>query len=342
MPSTDPERTVKQNYGITYLVEHLDPKRPVVVQAHDFPDHDAVGTAFALTRLLERHDLTVRLGYGGLIQSDSLRDAIEALGIEIRPVRELELTDEAQLIVVDGFSGNSNMTGIPGEVVGVIDHHPPPWKPECPYADIRESYGACSTILYEYYREAGEPLEPEVATALLMGVMMDTAFMTRGVAEVDLDAFNILFRYGDWELSARLLKNSLSLSDLAAFRQAIDVCVIARMFSFIALQGEYSAEVMALIADFFLNLREVHFVVVVSGDRDEYRLSVRSEDSDYPCDVVIHGALKGIGSGGGHIHMGGGSIPRDLYPGDEGLRKRFISALGFDREEAPEEEKNTQ
>jgi nanoRNase/pAp phosphatase (c-di-AMP/oligoRNAs hydrolase) len=337
MPSPRPDRLETRVNGITRLVEHIDPKRPVVVQAHDFPDHDAVGTAFALTRLLVRHDLNVALGYGGVIQSESLRDAIGALEIDIRPVRELELTEDSQLIVVDGFSGNSNMTGTDGTVIAVIDHHPPPWAPECPYADIR-GYGACSTILYEYYQDAGEPMEPAVATALLMGLMMDTAFMTRGVAEVDLDAFNVLFRYGDWQLSARLLKNSLSLSDLAAFRQAIDACVIARMFSFIALQGEYTPEVMALIADFFLNLREVHFVVVVSGERDEHRLSVRSEDNAYPCDVVIHHALNGIGSGGGHMHMGGGSIPRDLYPGDEGLRKRFISALGFDKDE---EEKKT-
>lgn len=332
MPSTNPDGPERRVFGITRLVEYLDPKRPVVVQAHDFPDHDAVGTAFALTRLLIRHEMSVQLGYGGLIQSESLRDAIEALEIDIRPVRELELSEDTQLIVVDGFSGNSNMMGVPGTVVAVIDHHPPPWDAQCPYADIRDGYGACSTILYEYYRDAGEPMEPDVATGLLMGLMMDTAFMTRGVAEVDLDAFGVLFRYGDWELAARLLKNSLSLSDLAAFRQAIDVCVVARMFSFIALQGEYTAEVMALIADFFLNLREVHFVVVVSGDRDEHRLSVRSEDHNYPCDVVIHHALDGIGSGGGHMHMGGGSIPRDLYPGDEGLRKRFISALGFDKE----------
>lgn len=333
MPSAPRENGEVRVFGISSLVDQLNPKLPVVVQAHDFPDHDAVGTAFALAQLLERHELNVRLAYGGLIQSDSLRDAIEALGIDIRPISELELAEDVQLIIVDGFSGNSNMTGSAGSVVAVIDHHPPPWEARCPYADIRASYGACSTILYEYYRDAGEPMEPTVATALLMGLMMDTAFMTRGVAEVDIDAFNVLFRYGDWETAARLLKNSLSLSDLAAFRQAIDVCVIARSFSFIALQGEYSAEVMALIADFFLNLREVHFVVVVSGDRDEHRMSVRSEDHNYPCDVVIQSALEGIGSGGGHIHMGGGSVPRDLYPGDEGLRKRFISALGFDKNE---------
>ena len=320
-------------YGISSLVQYLDRSRPIVVQAHDFPDHDAVATAYALSELLKQQGYPTLLCYGGLIQSQSLRDAISSLAIDIRPVSTLDLRESAQLIVVDGFAGNSNMTGVPGEVVAVIDHHPPPWPPQCPYADIRDTYGACATILYDYYKAAESPMSRAVSTALLMGIMMDTAFMTRGVSDVDLAAFSELFRSGDWQLAARLLRNSLSLGDLAAFREAIDACVIARSFAFIPLQGEYTAEVMALIADFFLGLREIQFVVVVSGDRDEYRLSVRSEASEYPCDVVIQYALDGIGSGGGHIHMGGGSVPRDLYPGDEGLRKRFIETLQSDEKD---------
>jgi nanoRNase/pAp phosphatase (c-di-AMP/oligoRNAs hydrolase) len=151
--------------------------------------------------------------------------------------------------------------------------------------------------------------------------------MTRGVHKIDLEAFSELFFRGDWETASRLLKNSLSLNDLSVFREAINECVVAGDFCYVPLDKEISPEVMALVADFFLGLREIHFVVVVVGDRDEYRVSVRSEDARRPTDVVIRRALDSIGSGGGHVHMGGGSIPRDLYPGEEGLRKRFISAL---------------
>jgi len=322
---------------IDRLIGHLDRNRRVVVQAHDFPDHDAVATAFALRELLVERGIDAVLSYGGTIQSESLGDAIRHLEIDIVSNAAVGIDADAQVIVVDGFVGNSNVTGIPGTTVGVIDHHPPPWPSDCSFVDIRQDYGACSTILYTYYRDAGVEINTPVATALLMGVMMDTAFMTRGVGTIDLEAFNHLYMRGDYQLATRLLRNSLSLGDLAAFRQAIDLCIVARDFTFVVLPGEYTAEVTALIADFFLGLREIHFVVVVSGDRDEYRLSVRSEDNARHSDVVIRTALDGIGSGGGHIHMGGGSIPRDLYPGDEGLRKRFISAL-----EAVSAERNTQ
>jgi nanoRNase/pAp phosphatase (c-di-AMP/oligoRNAs hydrolase) len=309
------------------LVALLDTSRQIVVQAHDFPDHDAVATAFALTELFKTRGITAVLSYGGTIQSDSLVDAIRQLEIAISSNGAVGIEEDAQIVVVDGFVGNSNISNTPGRTIGVIDHHPPPWPSNCAFVDIREEYGSCSTILFEYYRDNDVEMEDRVATSLLMGLMMDTAFMTRGVTPIDLDAFHTLYQRGDWQRATRLLRNSLSLGDLAAFRQAIDACIVARDFGFIVLPSEYSAEVTALVADFFLGLRELQFVVVVTGDRDEYRLSVRSEDDLKPSDAVIREALDGIGAGGGHIHMGGGSIPRDLYPGDEGLRKRFIAAI---------------
>ncbi len=315
--------------GIQELIAHIDPDRPLVIQAHDFPDHDAVASAYALAGLLRENDIEARLCYGGEIQSDSLTEAIRLLEIPISSCTELGLSDDTQIVVVDGFIGNRNIQGMPGDVIGVIDHHKPPTEPDSPYWDIRPHYGACSTILYEYYKIAKLDMDRPTATALLMGLMMDTGFMTRGVTPVDLEAFAKLFFTGDWQTGSRLLKNSLSLNDLAVFREAINQCVVAEDFCYVPIQKETTPEVMALIADFFLGLREIHFVVVVEPEREEYRISVRSEDYGRPSDVVIRKALEGIGAGGGHVHMGGGSIPRDLYPGEEGLRKRFLEAMGL-------------
>ncbi|MFP4113084.1 MAG: DHH family phosphoesterase [Spirochaetota bacterium] len=308
------------------LLGGLDRERSVVIQAHDFPDHDAVGAAFALAHLLRRDGIEAQLSYGGTVQSASLNEEIETLKIPIQAASDVGIADDAQVIIVDGFVGNSNISGLPGEIYGVIDHHSPPIEPATRFHDIREDFGACCTIVYGYFKETGVEPSGNVATALLIGLMMDTGFMTRGVSEPDLEAFAELFFKGDWRMGSRLLKNSLSLRDLGLFREAINACVVAGDFCYVPVTKECTQEVMALVADFFLGLRELSFVVVVEPDREEYRLSVRSEDTARPADVIIRKALDGIGAGGGHIHMGGGSIPRDLFPGEEGLRKRFIEA----------------
>lgn len=314
--------------GLDELVTHLDPQRELLIQAHDFPDHDAVACAYALGLLLHSRGIENQLCYGGTIQSNSLDQTIKLLEIPITALSDLTISKDSQLIVVDGFVGSKIMTGLDVDVVGVIDHHEPPEASTAPYSDIRPEYGSCSTIVYEYYKGAGAELTRNTATMLLMGIMMDTAFMTRGVAPVDLEAFSDLFFQGDWETGSRLLRNSLSLNDISVFREAINSCVVADDFCFVPVEKECTPEVMALVADFFLGLREIHFVVVLEPDRDAYRLSVRSEDNARPADVVIRRALAGIGSGGGHVHMGGGSIPRDLFPGEQGLRNRFLRAMG--------------
>ncbi len=313
------------------LLATLDYDRQVVIQAHDFPDHDAVGAAYALSCLLGARGIQAVLSYGGAIQSDSLAEEIELLEIPIQSASQAGIDADAQIVVVDGFVGNSNIAGLPGEVIGIIDHHVPPSPPPTPFHDIREDMGSCCTIVYQYVRDSQIQIDRSVATALLMGLMMDTGFMTRGVSKYDIEAFSDLFFRGDWQTGTRLLKNSLSVRDLGLFREAINECVVAEDFGYVPLNKECTQEVMALVADFFLGLRELNFVVVVEPDREEYRMSVRSEDPDRPADVIIKRALEGIGSGGGHLHMGGGSVPRDLYPGEEGLRKRFMDAGAMKR-----------
>ena len=309
------------------LLACLNTNRRVIIQTHDFPDHDAVGSGFALCRLLESYGYTVLLCYTGRLESKSLSTAVESLQIPLLHSTQPEVQPTDQLIIVDGFVGNRNVTDISGKLVGLIDHHSPPEKPNVQFHDIREHIGACTTIIYSYYQEAGIEPEQNVSTALLMGLLMDTEFMTRGVTHEDMNAFSQLFFMGDWQSGIRLLKNSLSLHDLQVFREAINSCEVAGDFAFIPVQKECSPEVMAIIADFFLDILEITFVVVLVPDRDEYRISVRSEDLSRPADVIIRKALKGVGHGGGHIHMGGGNIPRDLFPGQETLRNRFLDAI---------------
>jgi len=325
--SISADKNLYAHKGIDALVAHLDRLRPVVIQAHDFPDHDAVAAGFALRQLLRLRDIPAELCYSGRIQSNSLSEAVRMLSIPLHNSAELNLTNQTQIILVDGFVGNRNVTDLPGVVVALIDHHSPPERPTVPYWDIRKDYGSTSTIIWSYYHEAHIPVPPACATSLLMGLMMDTAFMTRGVNTVDLEAFGELFFQGDWQAGSRLLKNSLSLSDLAIFREALNSCQVVGDFCFIAVHSECSPEVAALTADFFLNLREINFVVVLVRDQDEYRLSVRSDDIKRPADSIIRKALAGIGYGGGHVHMGGGQIPLASFPGEEELHRLFLREI---------------
>ena len=309
------------------LLAVLDKRHPVIVQTHDYPDHDAVASGYGLAHLLGESGYCWELCYGGELQSETLADTINMLDIPIVPAASVKITDRSQIVLVDSFAGNKNVTDLEGTLMGIIDHHEPPEPPDCPFADIRRGYGSCSTIIYNYYLEAVAEPPKDVATFLLMGIMMDTAYMTRGVAPVDLAAFSGLFFKGDWESAAYILRNCLSVRDVPMIRYAIDNCVIDGEDCYVELKEPCRSELLGLLSDYFLSFKEIHFSATWELDDEVCRISVRSEDPKKPADLVIRRVLEGLGSGGGHLHMSGGTIPLDRYPGAEKLRRLFARAL---------------
>ena len=309
------------------LLSCIDKEKPLFIQTHNYPDHDAVACAYGLHNFLLQQDVQATMCYVGEVQSASLLSMIEKLEIFIVPASQANISDNSQIILVDGFIGNTNVQSLSSNEIGVIDHHDPPEKPKVSFHDIRTEYGSCSSIIFEYYQAVGMDVPENVATALLMGVMMDTDFMTRGVSKHDLDAFYYLFEVGDWVMGSYLLKNSLSKKDMPTFQDALNACEYEGDSVFAFLPSECSAELTGIIADFFLRMREIHFVVLGVPGEKQYKISIRSEDPGRPASVIVRKALQGIGFGGGHIHMGGGVIPNERLPGFHELKQSFLSAM---------------
>ncbi|MFQ3620138.1 MAG: DHH family phosphoesterase [Spirochaetales bacterium] len=309
------------------LLSLLNPHQPVLVQTHDFPDHDSIGAGYALHWLLTQKGYCTFLCYNGEFQSETLEVTIEELQIPLIPAQELHLTETNQIVLVDGFAGNTNVTDLQGKLVGIIDHHTPPTPASCEFQDIRIDFGSCCSILYTYVQEQDSPLPSSVATALLMGIMMDTAFLTRGVSPHDLKAYTDLYFQGDWHKASYILRNCLTLRDLPIIQHALTHYRIIEDICFLELETECTSEILGLVSDFFLGLKEVIIVVSWAFGGDIVRISVRSEDPNRPADLIVRKALAGIGSGGGHIHMGGGAIPRSQFQSADALRSRFLWAL---------------
>jgi nanoRNase/pAp phosphatase (c-di-AMP/oligoRNAs hydrolase) len=301
----------------------------ILVQPHDFPDHDAVASAFGLGRLLERLGFKVRLVHRYPIRSHSLTAMIRDLHIPIQRLDELLPTDwtDAPCIIVDGSPNNANAHPITSNVIAVIDHHVNPGELEVPFVDIRTSYGACSSIIADYWQEADLIPDRETATALLMGIQIDTDFLSRRVSPADLNAHHRLFFQADWQFGTQVVKASLSLSDLKAFHFATNHYLTQGNLFFTMLPTECTQELISILADFFLRLREILVTVIVEAGGDRYHVSVRSRSPDISAANVIRLALAGIGEGGGHDHMAGGFIHASAHIDEQALFRRFIKAM---------------
>lgn len=165
-------------FEILDVINELKNEKRVFIQTHNFPDHDAVASAYGLSKLLLKFGINAHIIYKGEIQRDSLIKMIENLNIDISKYEDLDIRAEEKIIVVDGCKGNSNVEELDGDEILVIDHHEVNAPENIRFVDIRSSYGACSTIIYTYYKKLGENIPKDVATALIIGLNMDTAQLT--------------------------------------------------------------------------------------------------------------------------------------------------------------------
>ena len=284
----------------------------LVIQAHDFPDHDAISSSFALAYLLQQHGVRTRMVYNGLIDRISLRNLIDWVGIDIVPWREADLSADDCIVTVDGCIGEKNVMDLPGMEIAVIDHHQVVAPPGLWYQDVRPTYGACATILVEYFAAFGIPIPKPIATALQVGLAIDTANLTRGFQQADVRAFAHLHEIADQPLINQICRNSLLRSEVVHYRRLLEALQMHGRVGLVWMEDECPKNILGMMGDFLMTVDEIETTILAAPVGDIVQLSLRSEHPDVNVGRIVRDVLheSGLGFGGGHSHMAGGMIPR--------------------------------
>lgn len=283
----------------------------VFIQTHNFPDPDAISSAFGLQQFLSHYGINASLCYDGRIDRLSSKKMLDTFGITMFPQTELSHMKESDYIVlVDSQKMNSNVTDFIGKEIACIDHHPIFFPYNYEYSDIRP-VGACASIIASYYRDTETPISPECAAALAYGIKMDTADFTRGTTHLDTDMLSYLFPHANWSLLNNMYSNTMEFDDLRAYGAAIQNIKIYDRTGFAFIPFNCAQALIAIISDFILSLDVVDVAIVYAMQTDGIRFSIRSEDNRVHAGILISHILDGLGSGGGHPSMAGGMIPND-------------------------------
>lgn len=279
------------------------------IQTHNFPDPDALGSAYGLARLLEHFNVRSTLCYDGKIDTLSTKRILQEFQIDIYSKNQLnEMTAESPIILVDSQKAAGNVTDLIGDEIACVDHHPTIVDISYQYKDVR-IVGACCTLVAEYFKKLQIIPDKKTATALLYGIKMDTNQFTRGVTELDIEMYAFLNPYIDEATMKAVSGNTLEFSDLAAFGAVFQTIRVFDNIGIAFIPFSCPDALIAMISDFILTLDKVDFVIVYSKRDTAWKFSVRSEDENLDAGEIIHEALLGIGSGGGHACMAGGIIP---------------------------------
>lgn len=291
------------------LISKLDIEH-VYIQTHNFPDPDAISSAYALQYLLKLYGISSTICYKGKIDRCNTRKMMEMFGIAATNVDKLgDSILESKIILVDAQKNNGNTYDLQCEQVISIDHHPVFDNADYIHSDIRSDVGACASIIASYFVENNIDIPENIATALLYGIKVDTAKLTRGVSKLDMDMFYLLFFKADNKQIANLESHSMELEDLRAYGSAIESIEVENSVSVANTVADCPEALIAEIADFMAELQNVCFSVVYSIKKDGIKLSVRSfRNSGCNAGEIIIEALEGIGTGGGHVSMAGGYV----------------------------------
>ena len=316
------------------LLAALERPGPLVILPHDNPDPDALASAAALRflarELLER-DATIALG--GYVGRAENRAMVRYLNIPLVPVQDLPLGRDAIIALVDtqpGRTNNSLPAGLRPSIV--IDHHPLYEQVgDLPFTDLRDGYGATSTILTEYLMDARLHVETKIATALFYGIMAETQDLGREASTPDMDACSFLYPHTNKRRLAKIENARVPREYFTTFRTAIQSAMIYDR-AVVSILGDIRyPDMVAEMADFLLRLDEVDWAAAIGHYGDFLYVSLRTTHRDVNAGDLLQRVL-GSDHAGGHDMIAGGRIT--MAPGVDftelaaRVRGRLVAAVG--------------
>ncbi|MCX7816816.1 MAG: hypothetical protein N2317_04820 [Syntrophales bacterium] len=296
----------------------------LAVLMYGSPDPDAIASAMAIQELFKK---TVGLSKSVLVSTEPIRrqqnlEFIKAMKINILPLSKVNIKEYRLVAIVDAqptFFGNL-LAGVQPQIV--IDHHPvnSVWHAEL--ADVRTEYGALSTILLEYLLASKIRISRTLYTALFYGIKSDTNNFDREATFQDISAYYLCFNRANRQLIRRIELNQIPERYLRYFEYAFFhrrryrdriICFLGRV---------ESPDVCVQVADFYLRIINIYYVVVAGIIKDRMIIIFRGDGYRHNCGTIASEAFGKFGNAGGHRSAARVEIPL------ENLRDILTKELG--------------
>lgn len=319
------------------LVEWVRGKGRILIVAHDNPDPDSLAAAFAL-----RHLLLVKTGqeatiaFGGVIGRGENQLMVRELEIDAVPIDTLDLDAFEVVCLVDTQPGTGNNSWpVEKPVDVVIDHHPLRGRScqGCRWVDVREDYGACATILFEYLLSQDVYLSTKLATILFYAIKSETQDLGREWHRADREAYLHLVPLVNNRILFKITHPESPRAYFGCYNRAIEN---ARIYEDVLVFNLYEIDhpdIVAEMADFLLRVEGVETVLGMGHHGEKEILSLRTLRPPLVAGDIMQQVVGDMGTAGGHgmtaggqirPFMGGAAVQREL---ESTLTRRLLEAL---------------
>ncbi|HXU60557.1 MAG TPA: DHH family phosphoesterase [Polyangia bacterium] len=290
-------------------------RKAALIYMHDNPDPDALAAALGLGRLLE-HELgvSITLGHGGIVGRAQNRAMVETLGIRLTPVDRLDPDAFDLIALVDSQPETGNNSLPPGHRIDVvIDHHPPrPASARAPWCDVRANFGATSTIVFEYLRARGVPIDAKLATAFFFALRTETRDLGREATAAERNAYLELVPLVDHSLVYRMSHPKVPRAHFVALDRALRSAEVFGNLVAVNLGTLNYPDLVAEIADLLLAYESARIVLCMGEYQHSAYLSLRTEVDNARAGAVMRHIVAHDGAAGGHGTMAGARLHATL------------------------------
>lgn len=321
------------------LEQHQGERQLIILQ--DFPDPDALSSAWAYRLIAENFNVQCDIAYAGTISHQENIALVRLTNLPVQrwtsqTIKSKDLSTYQGCVLVDNQGTTSQLlelvkqAGIP--TVVVIDHHSLQDNLQAEFMDIRPNVRATATILTQYFQagllnlDSGTSEHVKCATALMHGLRSDTNRLMQAQEE-DFLAAAYLSRFCDAQLLNAVLQTSRSKQVMDVIERSLKNRSVYNNFTIsgVGYLRYEDRDAIPQAADFLVTEDNVHTAVVYGIVHDEDKEldlvigSLRTAKITLDPDEFIKEAFgqdtQGRFFGGGRSLAGGFEVPIGFLSG---------------------------
>jgi nanoRNase/pAp phosphatase (c-di-AMP/oligoRNAs hydrolase) len=324
---------------IRILDKHRGERHLVILQ--DFPDPDALASAWAYKLIADRFEIQSDIVYGGTLSHQENIALVKLTGLPVQrwncpTAKAKDWSIYKGCVLIDNQGTTSQLMPLAQQahvpILIVIDHHSAQDDLQAEFVDIRTHTRATATIMTQYLQagllnlDNGTSEHVKCATALMHGLRSDTNGL-RQAQEEDFLAAAYLSRFYDAQMLNTVLQSTRSKQVMDVIERALKNRSIQNNVSIagVGFLRYDDRDAIPQAADFLITEDNIHTAVVygIAHDEDEELElvvgSLRTTKITLDPDEFIKEAFgqdaQGRFFGGGRSLAGGFEIPMGFLSG---------------------------
>lgn len=295
---------------LRFLDKHQKAISPLLIVTHDYPDPDAIATAYALQYIAEKKfGIRSRIVYKGIIGRVENRAMVSQLRIPLHKIHPSDIQKYEHAALIDtqpDFENNPYPRN--RKVTLVIDQHPYVKKPFAEFSVLDTECGATSVILTQALLISGLEVPRQLATALAYGILSDTMNLYRAKRADIFETYLAILPLCDMRTLIRIQHPPKTKKFFSTLNKGLDGARAIRGLIISHLGEVEHPDLVSEIADFILTYKGMERSLSTGRYRDKLHVSFRSNRPTDDAPEILRDIFDDRKEAGGHDMVAGGSF----------------------------------